>query len=163
MSVMSKPRKRSEHYVNNKEFYDALVVYHNQVQHAKEHNLPKPKVSNYIGECFLKIANHLAYKPNFVNYIFRDEMVSDAIENCIQYIDNFDIQRTNPFAYFTQITWYAFVRRIAKEKRQLDIKMKIIERSEFDTVMVIDDSLLSGSNSDYNTIKDNINYKSSKT
>lgn len=163
MSVMSKPRKRSEHYVNNKDFYDALVVYQGKLKYAKENNLPKPRVNNYIGECFVKIANHLAYKPNFVNYIFRDEMVSDAIENCIQYIDNFDIQRTNPFAYFTQIVYYAFLRRIAKEKRQLDIKMKIIERSEFDEVMVIDDSLLSSSNSDYNTIKDNINYKSNRT
>lgn len=159
MTVMPKPRKRSEHYVNNKDFYEALVSYQGQLKHAKENSLPKPRVNNYIGDCFVKIANHLAYKPNFVNYIFRDEMVSDAIENCIQYIDNYDIQRTNPFAYFTQITYYAFLRRIAKEKRQLEIKMKIIERSEFDEVMVIDDSLLSGSNSDYNTIKDNINYK----
>jgi DNA-directed RNA polymerase specialized sigma24 family protein len=92
--------------------------------------------------------------------MFRDDMISDGIENCVQYIHNFNPERSqNPFAYFTQIIHYAFLRRIQKEKKQLEIKTKIIERTGFDEVMMIDDNLLSGSNSDYNTIKDNISYK----
>ena len=156
------PRKKSEHYVNNKELLQALIVYREKVAHAKENDLPKPRITNYLGECFLKIATHLSYKPNFVNYMFRDDMISDGIENCVQYIHNFDPEKSkNPFAYFTQIIHYAFLRRIQKEKKQLDIKTKIIERSGFDEVMDVDDNAMSGSSSDYNTIKDNIVYKSS--
>ena len=154
------PRKKSEHYVNNKELLEALIVYRAKVAHAKENDLPKPRITNYLGECFLKIATHLSYKPNFVNYMFRDDMISDGIENCVQYIHNFDPDKSrNPFAYFTQIIHYAFLRRIQKEKKQLDIKTKIIEKTGFDEVMAVDDNSLAGSSSDYNTIKDNITYK----
>ena len=156
------PRKKSEHYVNNKELLQALIVYREKVAHAKENDLPKPRITIYLGECFLKIATHLSYKPNFVNYMFRDDMISDGIENCVQYIHNFDPEKSkNPFAYFTQIIHYAFLRRIQKEKKQLDIKTKIIERTGFDEVMKVDDNSLSGDSSEYNTIKDNIQYKSS--
>jgi len=167
-------KKKSEHYVNNKELLEALVVYKSKVEKdffEKNGRIPtredrskqwegKPKIPNYLGECFLKIATHLSYKPNFVNYMFRDDMISDGIENCVQYIHNFDPEKSNnPFAYFTQIIHYAFLRRIQKEKKQLEIKTKIIERTGFDEVMMVDDSLLSGNSSDYNTIKDNIAYK----
>lgn len=152
--------KNKEYYVNNKEFLEALILYKSKVAQASESGKPKPRIPNYIGECFLKIATHLSYKPNFVNYMFREEMISDGIENCVQYIHNFDPNKTsNPFAYFTQIIHYAFLRRIQKEKKQLDIKNKIIERTGFDEVMTVDDGLLSGSNSDYNTMKDNIQYR----
>jgi len=154
------PRKKSEHYVNNKELLQALIVYRKKVAHAKENDLPKPRITNYLGECFLKIATHLSYKPNFVNYMFREDMISDGIENCVQYIHNFDPEKSkNPFAYFTQIIHYAFLRRIQKEKKQLEIKTKIIEKTGFDEVMAVDDNSLAGSSSDYNTIKDNITYK----
>ncbi len=157
------PKKKSEHYVNNKQLLEALIVYREKVAHAKENNLTKPRITNYLGECFLKIATHLSYKPNFVNYMFRDDMISDGIENCVQYIHNFDPEKSrNPFAYFTQIIHYAFLRRIQKEKKQLDIKSKIIERTGFDEVMVVDDTALSGASSDYNTIKDNVQYRGSR-
>jgi len=153
-------KKKTEHYVNNKELLEALIVYRTKVAHAKENDLPKPRITNYLGECFLKIATHLSYKPNFVNYMFREDMISDGIENCVQYIHNFNPERSqNPFAYFTQIIHYAFLRRIQKEKKQLEIKTKIIERTGFDEVMMIDDNLLSGSNSEYNSMKDNIQYR----
>jgi hypothetical protein len=156
---MVRGKKKSEHYVNNKEFYQALVEYNKKVDEAKSLGLPKPRITNYLGDCFLRIANHLAYKPNFVNYMFKDDMICDGIENCVQYIHNFDINRTNPFAYFTQIVYYAFLRRIAKEKKQLEIKSKIIERSGYDEVFSIDDSDFSGGYADMNSIKDNINYR----
>ena len=157
------PRKKSEHYVNNKQLLEALLVYREKVADAKKNDLPKPRITNYLGECFLKIATHLSYKPNFVNYMFRDDMISDGIENCVQYIHNFNPEKSrNPFAYFTQIIHYAFLRRIQKEKKQLDIKTKIIEKSGYDEVMTVDDSSLAGSSSDYNTIKDNIIYKSNR-
>jgi len=154
-------KKKSEHYVNNKELLAALIDYRAEVAVAKAKDLPKPRISNYLGECFLKIATHLSYKPNFVNYMFRDDMISDGIENCVQYIHNFDPAKSkNPFAYFTQIIHYAFLRRIQKEKKQLEIKTKIIEKTGYDEVMVVDDGALTSSSSDYNTIKDNIQYKS---
>ena len=157
------PRKKSEHYVNNKELLEALIVYREKVAIAKEKDLPKPRITNYLGSCFLKIATHLSYKPNFVNYMFRDDMISDGIENCVQYIHNFDPEKSrNPFAYFTQIIHYAFLRRIQKEKKQLEIKTKIIEKSGYDEVMNVDDNSLAGSSSDYNTIKDNITYKTNR-
>ena len=153
-------KKKSEHYVNNKELLGALIDYRAEVAVAKAKDLPKPRISNYLGECFLKIATHLSYKPNFVNYMFWDDMISDGIENCVQYIHNFDPAKSkNPFAYFTQIIHYAFLRRIQKEKKQLEIKTKIIEKTGYDEVMVVDDGALTSSSSDYNTIKDNIQYK----
>ena len=155
-------KKKSEHYVNNKELLAALIDYRAEVAVAQAKDLPKPRISNYLGSCFLKIATHLSYKPNFVNYMFRDDMISDGIENCVQYIHNFDPNKSkNPFAYFTQIIHYAFLRRIQKEKKQLEIKTKIIEKTGYDEVMVVDDGALTSSSSDYNTIKDNITYKSS--
>ena len=169
-------RERSEHYVNNKELLEALVVYRTKVEKSYEKNFGKnlkeqpkeerakywegkPKITNYLGECFLKIATHLSYKPNFVNYMFRDDMISDGIENCVQYIHNFDPEKSsNPFAYFTQIIHYAFLRRIQKEKKQLEIKTKIIERTGYDQVMVVEDGA-NGTSSDYNSIKEKIHYK----
>ena len=157
------PRKKSEHYVNNKELLEALIVYRAKVAHAKENDLPKPRITNYLGSCFLKIATHLSYKPNFVNYMFRDDMISDGIENCVQYIHNFDPEKSrNPFAYFTQIIHYAFLRRIQKEKKQLDIKNKIIEKTGFDEVMTVEDGALTGAMTEYNTIKDNIAQKKNR-
>ena len=97
-------RKQTEYYVNNKEFLAAITEYRDKVIRAKEEEKPRPRVTNYIGECFLKIATHLSYKPNFVNYMFREDMICDGIENCVQYIHNFNPEKsTNPFAYFTQI------------------------------------------------------------
>ena len=154
-------RKRSVHYVNNKELLEALIDYRQRVAIAEQRGDPKPQISNYIGDCFLKIATHLSFKPNFVNYIFKDDMISDGIENCIQYIHNFDPKKSsNPFAYFTQIIHYAFLRRIQREKRQLDIKNKILERTGFDEVFVDDNNTIDGTNySDYNSIKDAVHSK----
>lgn len=155
-------KKKPEHYVDNKDFLQALIIYKNEVKKAEEYGLPRPMISNYIGECFLKMAQHLAFKPNFVNYMFKEDMISDGIENCVQCVTNFNPERsTNPFAYFTQVIYYAFLRRIQKEKKQLEIKSKIIERSGFDQVFSVDD-LTNGTNSDYNTIKDNIHIKSNR-
>ena len=157
---MVRSKKESEHYVNNKEFLEAIVEYRRLVIKSQTENTPKPRITNYLGECFLKIATHLSYKPNFVNYMFREDMISDGIENCIQYIHNFDPEKSsNPFAYFTQVIYYAFLRRIAKEKRQLEVKSKLLDHSGFDEVFVSDDTILASSNSDLNTIKNNIQYR----
>ena len=103
------PKKR-QHYVDNKEFLAAIIKYKEKVEHAKENELPKPRVNDYIGGCFLKIATHLSYRPNFINYMYKDDMVCDGIENCIQYIDNFDPNKSrNPFAYFTQIVYLSLI------------------------------------------------------
>ena len=124
---------KKEHYVNNKEFLTAMIGYRKSVNKAKREKKPKPPVTDYIGSCFLKIANHLSYRPNFINYTFRDDMISDGIENCLQYLDNFNPTKSNnPFAYFTQIIYYAFVRRIQKEKKQVTIKNRLITESNYD-------------------------------
>ena len=153
-------RKRSEHYVNNKEFLAALIRYQEDIEIARLQDKPKPVIPRYIGECFLKIANHLSFKPNFVNYMFKEDMISDGIENCVQYIHNFNPEKSrNPFAYFTQIIHYEFLRRIQREKRQLEIKNKIIEKSGYN--VVFDDSnKIDGDNfAEYNSIKDAVHAK----
>lgn len=151
------PRAKAEHYVNNKEFLEALIEYREKVAIAASKDLPKPRISNYIGSCFLKIATHLSYKSNFVNYMYREDMISDGIENCVQYIHNFDPEKSkNPFAYFTQISYFAFLRRIQREKRQLDIKTKIVEKTGFESLMTSDTNLTSEYRNDYNAIKENI-------
>ena len=155
-------------YVNNADFLAAIVEMRAKKQEAEEKGLPKPIVSNYIGECILKIATHLSYKPNFINYSYRDEMISDGIENCLQYIDNFNPEKsTNPFAYFTQIIYYAFLRRIQREKKQLEIKTKILERSGFDEVLHMDSHGgdmygYSSSSADMNSIKENLEIRSKR-
>ena len=124
-------KAKTEYYVNNKEFLEAIVEYKRKVELAKKKGKAKPLVPNYIGECFLKIATHLSYKPNFVNYMFREDMICDGIENCLQYIDNFNPEKSqNPFAYFTQIIYYAFLRRIQKEKKQMYTKYKLMGEME---------------------------------
>ena len=131
-----KKAKEKPHYVDNKKFLEAMIEYRDRVERAKSKNRKKPEVTNYIGECFLKIANHLSFRPNFINYTFRDDMISDGIENCLQYMDNFNPEKSkNPFAYFTQIIYYAFIRRIQKEKKQIQIKSKLIANAGVENMM----------------------------
>ena len=123
------------HYINNKDFLNEMTRYRQEITKAKRKGLPKPKIPDYVAKCFMMIAENLSHKPNFLSYTFRDEMVADAIENCVMYVDNFDPGKSsNPFAYFTQITYYAFLRRIQKEKKQLYVKYKATE-----TIGVIDE------------------------
>ena len=138
MTTDNKPKRirtpaKKEHYVNNKVFLEAMIEYKDKCNKAKKRGRKNPPVTNYIGECFLKIANHLSYRPNFINYTFRDDMISDGIENCLQYLGNFNPKKSNnPFAYFTQIIYYAFIRRIQKEKKQTIIKHKLIQDANYD-------------------------------
>ena len=119
-----------KHYVNGKDLYNAMVVYKEKVEKAKLENRTIPVIPDYIGVCFMLICNKLSTKPNFMGYSYRDEMVSDAIENCVSAAHSFDPNKSNnPFAYFTQIAWNAFIRRIHKEKKQAYIKHKNFENS----------------------------------
>ena len=125
-----------KHYVNNEKFLEQMKEFRIKVKHAKENNLERPRVPEYIGECIFKIASHLARKPNFANYTFKDDMISDGVENCLLYIDNFDPDKSsNPFAYFTQIIYYAFLRRIQKEKKQLYVKYKSMENEVINSLI----------------------------
>ena len=135
--VEEKPKpKQKPHYVDNKKFLIAMTEYRESRIKAEEEGQKRPQVTNYIGECYLKIANHLSYRPNFINYTYRDDMISDGIENCLQYMSNFDpAKSTNPFAYFTQIIYYAFIRRIQKEKKQQLVKQKLIANAGVENMM----------------------------
>ena len=121
------PRKK-QHYVDNEKFLEVMGDYREKFLEAKDNDTERPMLPEYAGECFLKIAERLSHRPNFINYAFREEMVSDGIENCVMYAGNFNPEKsTNPFAYFTQIIYFAFLRRIEKEKKQLYIKYKTME------------------------------------
>ena len=120
--------RKKQHYVNNEKFLEVMGEYREKFLQAKDDNIEPPIIPDYAGECFLKIAERLSHRPNFINYAFREEMVSDEIENCVMYASNFNPEKSaNPFAYFTQITYYAFLRRIEKEKKQLYIKYKTMD------------------------------------
>ena len=132
---MARSKRASIHYVNNADFSQAVVEYVQTVQEAKKNSQQLPIVPDYIAQCFLRIAEGLSHKSNFIRYTYREEMVMDAVENCLKAIENYDIAaatrtgKPNAFAYFTQITWYAFLRRIAKEKKQQDVKLKYLTAS----------------------------------
>ena len=132
---MARQRRASIHYVNNADFSQAVVEYVTLVNEAKKANIEIPKVPDYIAQCFLRISEGLSHKANFIRYTYREEMVMDAVENCLKAVLNYDIEaatrtgKPNAFAYFTQITWYTFLRRIAKEKKQQEIKMKYLTTS----------------------------------
>ena len=144
---MSK-KSKSVHYVDNKKFLSAMIEFKEKCKVAEDDGDDRPPVSNYIGECFLKIATHLSFRPNFINYTYRDDMISDGIENCLQYVSNFNPEKSNnPFAYFTQIIYYAFLRRIAKEKKQTHVRNKMIENSQYESWTTID-----GDTSSYSVI-----------
>tara|TARA_Y100000034_G_scaffold22904_1_gene26398 strand:+ start:34 stop:630 length:597 start_codon:yes stop_codon:yes gene_type:complete len=124
---MSK-KKKTNHYINNKDFFQAMVEWKRLVIEAENSGDGRPPVSEYIGDCFVKIAKHLSYKPNFINYEYKEEMIGDGIENCLMYAHNFDPEKSkNPFSYFTQIIYYAFLRRIEKEKKQSYVKYRAME------------------------------------
>ena len=125
-----KQKPKKIHYVDNQKFLEEMIVYKGKCKDAKSKGELEPQISEYVGECFMKIAQRLSFRPNFINYAFREDMISDGIENCVQYIRNFDPEKSkNPFAYFTQIIYFAFIRRIQKEKKQLYIKYKTMESS----------------------------------
>jgi len=135
-SDMARTKRASIHYVNNAEFSQAVVDYVTTVQEAKKNKQQLPIVPDYIASCFLRIAEGLSHKSNFIRYTYREEMVMDAVENCLKAIENYNLEaatrtgKPNAFAYFTQITWYAFLRRIAKEKKQQDIKLKYLSKAD---------------------------------
>lgn len=127
----------TKHYVDNEKFLEALKERKNLLRIAEEAGEEPPQISNYLGECILKIATHLSYKSNFINYTYREDMVLDGVQTCIQYLDNFDPEKSsNPFAYYTQIIYYAFIRRIHKEKKQSYIKSKLIQDIAFESFEV---------------------------
>jgi hypothetical protein len=131
--------KKPVHYVNNDDFLKAVIEYKAKCVEAEEAGEDKPQISNYLGECILKIATKLANRPNFINYSYKDDMILDGIENCIQYFGNFDPSKSsNPFSYFTQIIYFAFLRRIDKEKKQSYIRGKLIRDNTIDTFEIQD-------------------------
>ena len=145
---MARTKRQSIHYVNNADFSSAVVEYVKEVRKAKANNEQLPIVTNYIASCFLKIAEGLSHKSNFIRYTYREEMVMDAVENCLKAIENYNLEtatrtgKPNAFAYFTQITWYAFLRRIAKEKKQQDIKLKYLTSSGLETFVEVEGDTL---------------------
>ena len=142
---MARNKKKNIHYVNNAEFSQAVVDYVKIVENAKSKNKEIPKVPNYVAQCFLRIAEGLSHKANFIRYTYREEMVMDAVENCLKAISNYNLEaatrtgKPNAFAYFTQITWFAFLRRITKEKKQQDIKLKYLTKSGIENFIDIGD------------------------
>lgn len=136
-----KPSERP-HYVNNRDFSDAVVEYVTEANEAIEAGKDAPVVPNYIAECFLKICEGLSRKSNFVRYSYREEMVMDAVENCLKAIKNYNVEnatrsgKPNAFGYFTQIAWFAFIRRIQKEKKQQDVKLRFIAEAGLDEFMI---------------------------
>lgn len=145
---MARTKRQSIHYVNNADFSAAVVEYVTEVRKAKAKNEQLPIVTDYIASCFLKIAEGLSHKSNFIRYTYREEMVMDAVENCLKAIENYNLEtatrtgKPNAFAYFTQITWYAFLRRIAKEKKQQDIKLKYLTSSGLETFVEVEGDTL---------------------
>ena len=145
---MARTKRQSIHYVNNADFSAAVVEYVKEVRKAKAKDEQLPIVTNYIASCFLKIAEGLSHKSNFIRYTYREEMVMDAVENCLKAIENYNLEtatrtgKPNAFAYFTQITWYAFLRRIAKEKKQQDIKLKYLTSSALETFVEVEGDTL---------------------
>ena len=132
----SSTKAEPSHYVDNKKFLAALIEYKKNIDTAKVEGKGIPQVPKYIGECFIKIATHLSYKSNFINYTFKDDMISDGIENCLTAATKFDPEKSsNPFAYYTQIIYFAFIRRIQKEKKHQATKYKIIENLDMDAIM----------------------------
>ena len=126
-----KSKTSKAHYVDNAKFLEAMIEYKREYNEAKTNDKELPMISEYLGSVFLKIAQRLSFRPNFINYAFKDDMISDGIEYCLHYIHNFDPEKSsNPFAYFTQIIYYAFIRRIQKEKKQLYIKFKSMQNYE---------------------------------
>jgi hypothetical protein len=162
---MARTRRASIHYVNNKEFSQAVVDYCTAAAEAKASDKIRPIIPDYIAQCFLKIAEGLSHKSNFIRYTYREEMVMDAVENCLKAIENYNIEaatRTglpNAFAYFTQISWYAFLRRIAKEKRQQDVKLKYLSQSgleEYIATGLDDQTAINAMQAFVDTLKDRI-------
>ena len=151
-------KKQNEHYVNNKEFTQAVAEFNELTKLAESKGKTPPQMSNYIGECIYKIATRLSTRPNFINYTYRDEMICDAIENCIQYIGNFNVEKSNnAFAYITQICYYAFLRRIQKEKKQVFIKQQMTMDITQDTFDTIDGDTTGITNTNVEWMQENMN------
>lgn len=136
--IIEEETKSAKHYIDNVKFCKSMMDWKKKIKEYEESGEEKrPPVSDYIAECFLKIAEHLSHRPNFINYPFRDDMIGDGVENCLLYAHNFDPDKsTNPFSYFTQIIYYAFLRRIEKEKKQAYIKYKCLTMNDFDGKLV---------------------------
>ena len=162
-----KNKDNKAHYVDNSVFLEAMIQYKSEYDNAKKNDLDLPQISEYLGSVFLKIAQRLSFRPNFINYAFKNDMISDGIENCLHYIHNFNPEKSNnPFAYFTQIIYYAFIRRIQKEKKQLYIKYKTMQNVDHNASFNSDNNVSMDDyrNSDFKTVVDDFvdNFEKSK-
>ena len=127
---LSTTKSVTQPYVNNKEMLSAIIEYKKSINRAKRLKEPKPKIPDSIALQLYLIAEQLSHKHNFRNYTFKDEMIASAIENTIMYFDNYDPKKSKyPFTYFTKIIYYAFIRRIQLEKKQLYIKYKATQQA----------------------------------
>ena len=157
-------RKKSIHYVNNAQFSQAVVDYVSKLEECRKNEISLPTVPDYIAQCFLRIAEGLSHKANFIRYTYREEMVMDAVENCLKAISNYNLEaatrtgKPNAFAYFTQITWFAFLRRITKEKKQQDIKIKYLTKSGIESFIDVGEEATGGDVAAHfvDTLKDRI-------
>lgn len=119
--------RKKKNYINNADFYVAIINYQDLCAEALSKGKPKPPIPPYIAECFYKVATNFTNNPRFRNKFamyHQDEMISDALLQCVEYLDRFDRNvGANPFAYFTQFCNNAFVARLDKEKKHLYIKL----------------------------------------
>jgi hypothetical protein len=142
-SLRVRKPKSNNHYVDNKKLLEVLVEYRKNNLLSIENGTEPPRIPEYVGYCLLQIANHLSTKFNFRSYTFKEEMISDGIETCIKYMYNFDPEKSsNPFSYFTQIIYFAFLNRIKREKMQLYIKQKSLQNVYFEGLLA--DQVISG-------------------
>lgn len=117
-------------------------------------SMEQPKIPDYVGLAIMLIASKLGKKFNFGGYSFNDEMQADAVENCLRYINNFNPEKSNnPFAYFTQIIKFAFIRRILKERKQQYIKYKNLQNM-FTTEDLVEHGAISRHGTFHDTITD---------
>ena len=134
-------KSKSNHYIDRDEFTAEMDTHALECRKAKERGHPMPKCPESIGIKFLLIAQNVSTKGNFFNYPFRDEMISDAVENMVRYRYNYKKERGQAFSYFTQYAIYAFIARIKLEKNELMAKAKYVQRIASDEFIphILDD------------------------
>ena len=124
-------KKDSVYYVDKEHFTRCVIAEAREIRTAIANGDELPQISDYVAECIFKICTKLSNSGKFRSYTFLEEMVGDSIVDCVAAVKNFDPEaktrsgKPNAFGYFTQVAWFAFLRRINTEKKQWAKQNKI--------------------------------------
>lgn len=76
---------------------------------------------------FYEMSTRIAKLINFSQYDYVEDLVNTGYLRCIEVAHKFNLERNNPFAYFTSVIRFRFIDYIKAENKQKTVKINLKE------------------------------------